>query len=77
VPRLSNLSIGSKLVATAGLGIALSAGMIATTLTGNSSVRGAIAETMAGESIAQAASDSRASIRGLQVGLRDADWKEF
>ena len=77
MPRLSNLSIGSKLVATAGLCIALMAGMIATMLTGNSGIRGAIAETMVGESIAQAASDSRASIRGLQVGLRYTDWKEF
>jgi hypothetical protein len=75
VPRLSNLSIGSKLVATAGLCIALMAGMTATMLMGNSGIRGAIAETMVGES--QAASDSRASIRSLQVGLRDTDWKEF
>jgi hypothetical protein len=77
VLQLSNLSVGGKLVATAGLCIALMAGMIATMLTRNSSLRSAIAETMVGESIAQAASDSRASIRGLQVGLRDTDWKEF
>jgi methyl-accepting chemotaxis protein len=69
--RLSNLSIGTKLVVTSALGIALMAGMIATMLIGNSSIRGAIDETMAGESITQAASDSRASIRGLQIGLRD------
>jgi methyl-accepting chemotaxis protein len=69
--RLNNLSIGTKLILTSALGILLMVGMITTMMMGNSSVRGAIDETMVGESITQAASDSRASIRGMQIGLRD------
>jgi methyl-accepting chemotaxis protein len=69
--RLSNLSIGSKLMITSGLGIMLMAGMIGTMLTGNSSVRTAIDDTTAQASISQSASDLRGSIRGLEIGLRD------
>jgi hypothetical protein len=69
--RLNNLSIGTKLVIMSGLGVTLMAGMIATLMLGNSSVRSAIEDTTVSESITQAASDSRASIRGLEIGLRD------
>jgi methyl-accepting chemotaxis protein len=69
--RLSNLSIGTKLVITSGLGMALMAGMIAIMMIGNSSVRSAVDDTNLEQSIAQAASESRASVRGMQIGLRD------
>jgi methyl-accepting chemotaxis protein len=69
--RLSNLSIGSKLMITSGLGVMLMAGLIGSMMTGNSSVRTAIDDTTAQASISQAASDLRGSIRGLQIGLRD------
>jgi methyl-accepting chemotaxis protein len=69
--RLNNLSIGTKLVVMSGLGIVLMAGMIATLMLGNSSVRSAIEDATVSESITQAASDSKVSIRGLEIGLRD------
>jgi methyl-accepting chemotaxis protein len=69
--RLSNLSIGSKLMITSGLGVMLMAGMIATMMAGNSSVRTAIDDATAQASISQSASDLRGSIRGLEIGLRD------
>jgi methyl-accepting chemotaxis protein len=69
--RLSNLSIGTKLIVTSVLGIALMAGMITTMMIGNSSVRGAIDGATAQATISQAASDLRGSVRGLEIGLRD------
>jgi methyl-accepting chemotaxis protein len=71
MPRLSNLSIGTKLIATSGLGIVLMAGMIMVMMHGNSTVRSAIDDTTAQGSVTQGASDLRASIRGLEIGLRD------
>jgi methyl-accepting chemotaxis protein len=69
--RLSNLSIGTRLILTSGLGIALMAGMVAVMMIGNSTVRSAIDDTTAQASISQAASDLRGSVRGLEIGLRD------
>src|SRR5258708_6121731 len=69
--RLNHLSIGTKLVITSTLGVMLMAGMITTLMLGNSSVRSAIDDTNFQQSITQAASDARASIRGLEIGLRD------
>ncbi|HEY6258579.1 MAG TPA: hypothetical protein VIY51_22580, partial [Xanthobacteraceae bacterium] len=69
--RLNNLSIGTKLIITSALGIALMAVMITTLMLGNSSVRNAIDETNVQQTVTQAASDARASIRGLEIGLRD------
>ena len=69
--RLNNLSIGTKLIITSMLGIMLMAGMVAIMMIGNSSVRSAIDDTTSQEAVTQAASDLRASIRGLEIGLRD------
>jgi methyl-accepting chemotaxis protein len=71
MPRLSNLSIGAKLVITSGLGIVLMAAMITTVLLGMSGIRAAIDDSNLQGDIAQAASGARASIRGLEIGLRD------
>jgi methyl-accepting chemotaxis protein len=69
--RLSNLSIGTKLIVTSVLGIMLMAGMIATMLLGNADVRSAISDVTKQAAVSQAAGEARASIRGLQIGLRD------
>src|SRR5260370_9349401 len=69
--RLSNLSIGTKLIITSGLGIMLMAGMVTVMMIGNSTIRGAIDDATAQASISQAASDLRGSVRGLEIGLRD------
>jgi methyl-accepting chemotaxis protein len=69
--RLNNLSIGTKLVIMAGLGISLMAGMIAILMLGNASVRGAIDETNLQQTITMTASDTRSATRGMQIGLRD------
>ena len=69
--RLSNLSIGTKLIVTSLLGIALMAGMIATMLMGNSIVKTAVNDTGVQSHLSESAGEARASIRGLQIGLRD------
>jgi methyl-accepting chemotaxis protein len=69
--RLSNLSIGTKLIVTSLLGIALMGGMIATMLLGNASIRTAVDNATSQSRLSKAASDLRGSIRGLEVGLRD------
>ncbi len=69
--RLSNLSIGTKLIITSALGIMLMAGMITTVMIGNSSVRAAVDEATMQSSLSMAASDLRGSLRGLEIGLRD------
>ncbi len=69
--RLNNLSIGTKLITTSMLGIALMAGMIATEMYGNASVRGAINDATTEAHISQMATDLRAQFRALEIGLRD------
>ncbi len=64
--RLSNLSIGTKLIITSALGILLMAGMITTVMMGNTSVRGAVDETTM-----QSAFPCAAATRGV----RSAVWK--
>jgi hypothetical protein len=68
--RLSNLSIGTKLIVTSLLGIMLMAGMIATMLMGNSQVRLAVDDAGTQGNLSEAAAEARSSIRGLQIGLR-------
>ena len=69
--RLSNLSIGTKLIVTSALGILLMAGMITTVMMGNTSVQGAVSDTTKQAGISQAAAEARASLRGMEIGLRD------
>jgi methyl-accepting chemotaxis protein len=69
--RLNNLSIGTKLIITSGLGVMLMAGMVMVMMIGNTTIRGAIEDTTAQATISQSASDLRGSLRGLQIGLRD------
>jgi methyl-accepting chemotaxis protein len=69
--RLNNLSIGTKLMMTSGLGVALMAGMIATMMIGNKTVRNAVDEATTQASITQLATDLRGASRAMQIGLRD------
>jgi methyl-accepting chemotaxis protein len=69
--RLSNLSIGTKLIVTSVLGIALMGGMITAVMIGNSSIRAAVDDASVQSNLSETASEARASIRGLQIGLRD------
>ena len=69
--RLNNLSIGTKLMITSGLGVALMAGMIATMMIGNKTVRSAVDEATTQASITQLATDLRGASRAMQIGLRD------
>ena len=69
--RLSNLSIGTKLIVTSALGILLMAAMITTVMMGNTSVQGAVGDTTRQASVSQAAAEARGSLRGMEIGLRD------
>jgi methyl-accepting chemotaxis protein len=69
--RLNNLTIGTKLMLTSGLGVLLMGGMMATLMLGNSSVRSAIDDTTLQQSITMTASDTRSASRGLVIGLLD------
>ena len=54
--RLSNLSIGTKLIITSALGVTLMAGMVMVMMIGNSTIRGAIEDTTAQANVTQGAS---------------------
>jgi methyl-accepting chemotaxis protein len=69
--RLNNLSIGTKLIITSALGITLMAGMVTAVMLGNSSVRGAVDDANMQSNLSLSASESRASVRGMEIGLRD------
>ena len=69
--RLSSLSIGTKLIVTSVLGIVLMGGMMTAVMTGNASIRAAVDDAGVQSSLSETASEARASIRGLQIGLRD------
>src|ERR1700692_3222022 len=69
--RLSNLSIGTRLIITSTLGILLMAGMITTVMIGNTTVQGAVGDTTTQASVSQAAAGARGALRGMEIGLRD------
>jgi methyl-accepting chemotaxis protein len=66
-----NLSIGVKLGITSGLAILLVAGMIASQLRANATARDLDANKLDQQTIARDAVDAKASIRGMQMGVRD------
>ena len=68
---IQNLRIGTKLAIMSVLSILLIAGMIFAQMTGNASVRKANESAIAQQLIAQDAVDAKASLRGMQVGVRD------
>ena len=66
-----NLSIGAKLGITSGLAVLLVAGMIASQLRANATARDLDANKLDQQTIARDAVDAKASIRGMQIGVRD------
>jgi methyl-accepting chemotaxis protein len=66
-----NLSIGVKLGITSGLAVLLVAGMIASQLRANATARDLDANKLDQQTIARDAVDAKASIRGMQMGVRD------
>ena len=69
--RLSKICIGTKLAIMSGLGVLLVGAMIATLMWGNSAVRYSNADVIRRASLVQNALDAKASLRGMQVGVRD------
>jgi methyl-accepting chemotaxis protein len=66
-----NLSIGAKLGIASGLGIVLVATMMIVQMGANATTRNLEARMAAQQTIARDAVDAKASIRGMQIGIRD------
>ena len=66
-----NLSIGAKLGIASGLGVLLVATMVIVQMRANTALREVDARKTAQQVIARDAADAKASIRGMQVGVRD------
>lgn len=68
---IQNLRIGTKLAIAAGLGILLVAAIIYTQITGGVEVRKANDGALRSMAIALASAEAKASIRGMQIGVRE------
>jgi methyl-accepting chemotaxis protein len=68
---IQNLSIGVKLGIASGLGVVLVATMVIVQLGANATTRDHEARMAAQQTIARDAVDAKASIRGMQIGIRD------
>ena len=66
-----NLRIGTKLAIASAISMLLVAAMIATQLMGNAAVRTKSDAAATQQTIARDAAEAKASIRGMQVGVRD------
>ena len=68
---LLNLSIGAKLGIASGLGVLLVATMVFVQIRSNAAMRDLDARMAGQQTIARDAVDAKASIRGMQIGVRD------
>ena len=68
---LLNLSIGAKLGIASGLGVLLVATMMIVQIRSNASMRDLDVRMAGQQTIARVAVDAKASIRGMQIGIRD------
>ena len=68
---VQNLRIGTKLAISSALSIFLIGGMIFAEMSGNTSVRARTETANAQQTIARDAIDAKASIGGMQTGVRD------
>jgi methyl-accepting chemotaxis protein len=68
---LLNLSIGAKLGIASGLGVLLVATMVIVQIRSNAAMRDLDARMTGQQTIARDAVDAKASIRGMQIGVRD------
>jgi methyl-accepting chemotaxis protein len=71
ISLIQNLRIGTKLAITSALAILMMAGMLYMQVTGGAHVRATSANAAGQATIAQDAAEAKASVRGMQVGLRD------
>lgn len=67
---VNNFRIGTKLFVTPGLAIMLVAAMVYLQASGNSTIQDAISAMERQSAVARDALDIKASVRGMQVGLR-------
>src|SRR4051812_31866149 len=68
---IQDLRIGTKLAITSALSILLVASMIYLQITGSADVRKANDTAVRQQSVAQNAAEAKASVRGMQIGVRD------
>ncbi|KRR18411.1 methyl-accepting chemotaxis protein [Bradyrhizobium retamae] len=68
---IPNLSISAKLGIASGLGVLLVGAMVMIQMRANTAIRDADARKSAQQTIARDAVDAKASIRGMQIGVRD------
>ena len=69
--RMSDIRIGTKLSIMSGLGVLLVVAMIVVGMRGNAEMRGANDNSMLEQTLTRDFIDAKASIRGMQVGVRD------
>jgi len=69
--KLSDIRIGTKLFMMSGLGVLLVAGMIGVGIRGNAEVKDADDRAMVQQTLSRDFIDAKASIRGMQIGVRD------
>jgi methyl-accepting chemotaxis protein len=69
--KLSNLPIGVKLGVMSGISILMVAAMVGMQMMGNSAVRAAVDAAQRQNKVTQAALEAKASIRGMQIAVRD------
>src|SRR3954471_5765776 len=69
--RLSDIRIGTKLFMMSGLGVLLVAGMIVVSIRGNAEVKAANDRSMVQQVLTRDFIDAKASVRGMQLGVRD------
>src|SRR3981189_1841194 len=68
---IQNLRIGTKLLITSALGVLLVGSIIVSQIYGNAAVRQAYQSAAVQQTITHDAIDAKASLRGMQVGVRD------
>jgi methyl-accepting chemotaxis protein len=68
---IQDLRIGTKLAIAAALNILLMVAILYTQIAGSATVRNAYESAVVAQTIAQYAADAKASVRGMQVGIRD------
>src|SRR5690349_7950166 len=69
--KISNLRIGWKLGLTSGLGVLLVVAMIVNQQIGSGSIKNGIADIERNDFNARLAVNTKASVRGMQIGMRD------
>src|SRR2546421_3793822 len=66
-----NLSIGAKLGIASGLGVLLVATMVTVQIRSNAAMRDLDVRMAGQQTISRSAAEAKASIRGMQIGIRD------